>query len=100
MQRNPSVKMEVLPLLRFHSFSFPLFSHFLCFVFGTKLVVAVVAFSDDSVFGVSIENDTYSRVSIFISDGYEKTMSMHRARAKGTVILNPGYQGRGFLAGA
>ena len=32
----------------------------LCFDFGAKSVVGVAAFSNDSVFGVSIENDAFS----------------------------------------
>ena len=52
-------KTVVFPLLRFRSFSYPLFTHF----HGIKsVVVVVVAFSNDSAFGAFVENDTRNAV--------------------------------------
>ena len=48
----------------------------LCFDFGARLVVVVVAFSNDSVFGVSIENDAFSDVSVFKSLHFEQRFQM------------------------
>ena len=69
-----------------HCFVFVRF-HFLCsdisfaFLFGTKSVVVVVAvvvvaFSNDSVFDVSIENDAFSNVSVFKSLHFEQLFHM------------------------
>ena len=75
--------LEPFPLLRFcqeslaqkrRCFHYSAFIpyHFLCLdisfalFFGAKpVVVVVVAFSNDSIFGVSIENDAFSNVSVF-----------------------------------
>ena len=48
----------------------------LCFSFGARSVVVVVAFSNDSVFGVSIENDAFSDVSVFKSLHFEQRFQM------------------------
>ena len=49
---------------------------FLFFDVGVKSVVVVVAFSNDSVFGVSIENDAFSDVSVFKSLHFEQRFRM------------------------
>ena len=45
----------MFPLPRFHSLSFPLFRHFLCFVLWHQASCCCCSVSNDSVFGVSIE---------------------------------------------
>ena len=61
----PFCKLPKCLLLRFHSFSFPLFGLKVCFVLGSKSVDIIIAFLNDSVFGVSTKNNTFSDVSIF-----------------------------------
>ena len=71
----------MFPLLLFRSFSFPLLRQFLHCLFGVNsvvivvvvvvVVVAVVGLSNDSVFGVFIENNAFSNVSAFRSLHFE-----------------------------
>ena len=51
-------------------------------MFSAKSVVAaVVAFSNDSVFGISIENDAFSNVSVFKSLHFEQLFQMSPFRS-------------------
>ena len=72
--RAPGTKTGVFPLLRFRSFSFPLFA----LVLKPRMMyrLLLLAFSNDSVFGVSIENDAFSDVSVFKSLHFEQRFQM------------------------
>ena len=73
-KRAPGTKTGVFPLLRFRSFSFLLFALVLKPRMSYRLLL--LAFSNDSVFGVSIENDAFSDVSVFKSLHFEQRFQM------------------------